>query len=389
MSEEPARTTVGRQDIGLTAKKHFEEHQLTPCSRCQRRHLALWSNNAEQLCEGCFDPDDPGSHPDWSHFRLLFCPHLQPDGSWTSKPSTPFSFLREFVEKSMRPKTAAHFRELLVSSPRAIQALIDHLESKIIVPQRTSEFMAQAERMKSLRKSLRRPREELKAFTQVIRELERKMSQGKDVAARKILKKEGEAIGKRASAKQLEFESIARQIRKLDTAIGAFLEAHPSKVQKHAVERLRREFAKWQRGELELEFKGPICRVYWELLKPAGDSWPEIVRHYQYLQRVHNERYELQRLKQIHDLHPDLIYIGLASFEGYVVFVFKRGNVAVLDCPRVGNALYLMDASNWRFFSQLSKTQLLSHHQNEVRRIIHGWRWFYDLQRNLERRASS
>ena len=57
-------------------------------------------------------------------------------------------------------------------------------------------------------------------------------------------------------------------------------------------------------------------------------------------------------------MHPDDIYIGRASFEGYVVFVFKKVNAAALDCPKVGNALYLMDADKWKFLSQLSKTEL-------------------------------
>jgi hypothetical protein len=275
----------------------------------------------------------------------------------------------------------------MAASSTAIQQLIDHLSTKIQRPTANTNFIARSDQIQLLRQQVRQPREDLATLTQSIRDTEKKMSQEKDIEARKLLKKERDDIRHRVSVKQQEVDKIVRRVNKLESENSAFLPTHPAKVQNHAVERLRREFQQWQRGELDFEPKSPIHRVYWELLKPSGDSWHEIVRHYEYLQRVRNERYELQRLKRIHDLGVDVIYVGLASFEGYVVFELKRFNCAVLDCPKVGNALYLMDADKWKFFTQLSKTELLDHHRTEVRRIIHGWGWFYELERELERRS--
>lgn len=374
-------SSVSADSVISRNETRLEELVQTPCSRCGQTQLVLWTNDREHFCENCLKSRNSNS------VRMLFYPHALADGTWISKPTASFSVLREYIEKCMRPTTAGKLGALLVSSPLAVEALINFLESKIILPADNSTFNAQSEKLKTLRQSVQKPRDEIAALKETIRELERRMSKERNVEDRKVLKQERGRIRALASPKQMEVEQLTRQIQALEFARSAFLGTHASNVQKHAIERLRREFGKWQKGELDFEFKSPIHRVYWELLKPSGDSWREIVRHYEYLQRVQNERYELERLKQIHDLEPDVIYIGLASFEGYVVFVFKKLDCAVLECPRVGNALYVMDADNWKFLSQLSKTELLGHHRAEVRRIIHSWGWFHDLERELQRRS--
>lgn len=146
------------------------------------------------------------------------------------------------------------------------------------------------------------------------------------------------------------------------------------------VSRLLRDYRAWSRGTLAVDFDVPVRRVHWHILKPSGDSWLQLVRYYENLSRIRDRQYDLDRLRLIHDFKPDQIFVGRASFEGYVVFVFEAKGTAVLDCPEVGNAIYIMQAKKWKFLSQLSKTELLKYHSAEVRRIIHRSRWLSDLQ---------
>ena len=76
---------------------------------------------------------------------------------------------------------------------------------------------------------------------------------------------------------------------------------------------------------------------------------------------------------------PDGSWICGNDAEGYVVFVFKGRNMAALDCPKVGNALYVMEANKWKFLSQMSKTELLRFHREEIRRVVHYSYWLSDL----------
>jgi hypothetical protein len=125
----------------------------------------------------------------------------------------------------------------------------------------------------------------------------------------------------------------------------------------------------------------------WRIL-PPGHTWKEIIRHYESLQSIRHEEYDASRLKFTYDLKPDDVYVGVEEFEGYVVFVFQHGQTAVLECPKVGNAIYLMDAAKWKFLSQLSKTELLEDFSNVIERVPHvGFYWRLRLKRVLRRRG--
>ena len=81
---------------------------------------------------------------------------------------------------------------------------------------------------------------------------------------------------------------------------------------------------------------------------------------------------------------PDAAFMGEKQFDGYCAFIFIGEEVAFLESPIVGNALYIMSSADWKELSKLSKTELLTQHAFEVDRIIHldiGWsrklvRWY-------------
>ncbi len=151
-------------------------------------------------------------------------------------------------------------------------------------------------------------------------------------------------------------------------------------VQKSAVERLMKEFEVRERHGPEPFHSGYVQSVHWNILEPSGESWATIVGHYERLSRDHQEKFELERLRLIYEFGPDEIFVGRESFEGYVVFCFASSNIAVLECPRVGNALYLMKRGEWKSLSQLSKSELLASDRAGVSRIVHSRYWKAELE---------
>jgi len=72
---------------------------------------------------------------------------------------------------------------------------------------------------------------------------------------------------------------------------------------------------------------------------------------------------------------PDELYEGVDSFEGYLVFVYKRVNKAVMECGEVGNAIFVVNADRWQFLSHLSKMELLTWYSDEIRSYTHVGCW--------------
>ena len=84
----------------------------------------------------------------------------------------------------------------------------------------------------------------------------------------------------------------------------------------------------------------------------------------------------------INSLNPASIYVGIDEFEGYFVFYFPDELTAILECPIVGNAIYIIKG-DWQTLSQLNKRELLTDYQMNVRRVIHKGDWFSRLKQKL------
>jgi hypothetical protein len=90
---------------------------------------------------------------------------------------------------------------------------------------------------------------------------------------------------------------------------------------------------------------------------------------------------DLERLENIFTLEPRRVYEGLHDFREYLAFEFDS-NLAILDSPIVGNALYLL-RGDWRELSRLSKSELLQSHLALVTRLVHKGDWFGRAQRQV------
>ena len=85
-------------------------------------------------------------------------------------------------------------------------------------------------------------------------------------------------------------------------------------------------------------------------------------------------RYDMERIDILLRLRPTTVYLGKEEFDGYLVLYFAQYNMAVLECPIVGNALYLI-RGDWQALARRSKAELLHDESGKIQRIIHHGAW--------------
>ena len=81
---------------------------------------------------------------------------------------------------------------------------------------------------------------------------------------------------------------------------------------------------------------------------------------------------EWNRQEKISNYGPSEIAIGTAGFAGYIIYVFPKKGIAVLESLKYGNASYILDDGKWEDLSKLTKQQLLSARLVKSREIHHG-----------------
>jgi hypothetical protein len=133
----------------------------------------------------------------------------------------------------------------------------------------------------------------------------------------------------------------------------------------------------------------PMKKLEWEMLPQGPHPFREIQDYLQDLgARDSSFRYDLGRLTTIYEnLIPCLkekpdIYVGTTEFRGYIVFHLQKSNVAILECPVVGNAIYILKG-DWQSLSTKPKAILLQEYQGRTERIIHTGDWYGKLLNRL------
>jgi hypothetical protein len=113
-------------------------------------------------------------------------------------------------------------------------------------------------------------------------------------------------------------------------------------------------------------------RISWRLLPDGPQVFDQLVSEFQRVARSFPERqFDIERLDRLRGLNPSRYYIGEDEFEGYVVCTFTNTEKAVLECPFIGNAIYVL-RSDWKALSRLSKRCLLNEFPDQVFRIPHA-----------------
>jgi|GEM_PF-3347559 len=89
-----------------------------------------------------------------------------------------------------------------------------------------------------------------------------------------------------------------------------------------------------------------------------------------YCKSIFKNKLDEQRIEKIYELQPSESYVGRNELRGYICFLFKDVEIAVLEKPIYGNATYLLPENNWKELSRLTRTTLLREYP-EVKRCIH------------------
>lgn len=120
------------------------------------------------------------------------------------------------------------------------------------------------------------------------------------------------------------------------------------------------------------------------LLPPSQDGLRNVIEQYRRTSKAaHHSLFDAQfnweRLEQIDTFHPIAHYVGTKSWKGYVVFEFQHSDKVVLECPRTGNATYILKG-NWRTMIAATKWELRTEFRHLVTRVVHISDWAYRVR---------
>lgn len=128
----------------------------------------------------------------------------------------------------------------------------------------------------------------------------------------------------------------------------------------------------------------PHAPLPWRLLPPGEYPFERVLESVKANGNAGNkDELDNTRLGIISGLGPAEKYKGVDQFKGYVAFYFPQARTAVLECPKLGNAIYVIRGEEWRSLSRLTKKELLREHPG-VKRIIHIGRWLNRLKELLD-----
>ena len=124
-----------------------------------------------------------------------------------------------------------------------------------------------------------------------------------------------------------------------------------------------------------------VKEIFWDLL-PQGEWKTEgLIKTFKGYGWSKDEFDESRLTQIIKILKPTSCYIGKEKFQGYVVFGFDLSEKVVLECPKYGNAIYVIE-DDWQEITKLSKWE--ARQLSQVTVIRHSNTWFERLKENLE-----
>lgn len=120
-----------------------------------------------------------------------------------------------------------------------------------------------------------------------------------------------------------------------------------------------------------------VRHVPWAILGAKIRTVPELqsyLRVYLEERKRKPPEYDMQRIEILLRHRPTALYLGKEEFDGYLVLYFAQYQLAVFECPIVGNALYLI-RGDWQTLARRSKAELLHDESGKIKRIIHHGAW--------------
>lgn len=123
---------------------------------------------------------------------------------------------------------------------------------------------------------------------------------------------------------------------------------------------------------------GEIRRLNWIIL-PKGQKISEADLKDILSKSKRIKPVEMLRQERISSFNPDIRAIGMGGFTGYVIYVFSKKKIAVLESIKYGNASYVIANDNWEELSKMTKQQLLAKSLVKQREI-HTKGWFAKIK---------
>lgn len=122
-----------------------------------------------------------------------------------------------------------------------------------------------------------------------------------------------------------------------------------------------------------------LKRVNWQIIPEGEIVWERVNQIAGDIQDPKENVGLLQkyRFKTIIQYKPDLVYYGNGGFHGYLVFVFKKKELVIMENMIYGNATYVF-RDNWEELSKLSKAEIIKQNLQE-KRLVHRESWPYQI----------
>lgn len=128
-------------------------------------------------------------------------------------------------------------------------------------------------------------------------------------------------------------------------------------------------------SKLKQFIKPEVKRLDWTILPEGEEIWTKAHEYVDLVVRPAKNRKSIthERINILKKLSLQLIAIGNAGFNGYMVFRHDGTNLFFMENPRINNATYVFDA-NWEKLSMLTKGEIISN-KYFYDRIIHSLKW--------------
>ena len=119
----------------------------------------------------------------------------------------------------------------------------------------------------------------------------------------------------------------------------------------------------------------PLKRANWQILPEGEIVWEHVNQLAGNIQDSSELVGQLQkhRFTTIIKYKPDAVYYGNGGFHGYLVFVFKKKGLVLMENMIYGNATYVF-RDNWEELSKLSKAEIIQNNLQE-KRLVHRGSW--------------
>ncbi len=161
----------------------------------------------------------------------------------------------------------------------------------------------------------------------------------------------------------------------------------PTSAQRADHLRTRQQVVSRLRWQIENKVSLPRSGLPWVLLPSGTWSSSQLAAKLESVTRRPMRYEDRERLERIiRELRPDACHIGVGrnNFEGYVAFTFRDSDMAILDSPMVGNAVFVLK-QDWQALSRLTKRELLDSYREDVQRVVHVGAWLSRIKEALGR----